>query len=100
MEDQFKLMREDISGKFVDLRMTNNKHAIELKERSDKLSEIYKSMEILRNDMEQKCNKEEIDDDLSTEEHINKNNELGNKLIELLIFHLKLIGNYSIFIMK
>ena len=58
MEDQFKLMREDISGKFVDLRMTNNKHAIELKERSDKLSEIYKSMEILRNDMEQKFKKE------------------------------------------
>ena len=58
MEDQFKLMREDISEKFVDLRMTNNKHAIELKERSDKLSEIYKSMEILRNDMEQKVKKE------------------------------------------
>lgn len=58
MEDQFKLMREDISGKFVDLRMTNNKHAIELKERADKLSEIYKSMEILRNDMEQKVKKE------------------------------------------
>ena len=38
----------------------------------------------IRNDMEQKYKKEEIEDDLSTEEHINKNNELGNNLNKIL----------------
>ena len=97
-ENKFKLLEEDITGKFVELRMTNNKYANELKDRADKLTEIYKQMEKLREDIEKKV-KSEIDRIINIPGEVNQTlnafqddmENINNQFLELSEF----VKNYK-----
>ena len=102
-ENKFKVLEEGITGKFVELRMTNNKYANELKDRADKLSEIYKQMEKLREDIEKKV-KSEIDRIINIPGEVNQTlnafqddmENINNQFLELSEF----VKNYKFDIKK
>ena len=71
LEERMKLIEEENEKKFTDVRMSNNIHAVELKDKADKLSEIYKNMEKLKMDTEEKI-KYEVNRVLSIPSEINK----------------------------
>ena len=71
LEERIKLIEEENEKKFTDVRMSNNIHAVELKDKADKLSEIYKNMEKLKMDTEEKI-KYEVNRVLSIPSEINK----------------------------
>ena len=89
-ETKAKQLEEGITQKFVDLRMNNSKLANELKDRADKLSEIFKQMEILKEDLTKKV-KYEIDRIINipgeVNEHLNAFQDeienINNQFLEL-----------------
>ena len=89
-ETKSKQLEEGITQKFVDLKMNNSKLANELKDRADKLGEIFKQMEILKEDLTKKV-KYEIDRIINipgeVNEHLNAFQDeienINNQFLEL-----------------
>ena len=81
-ETKSKQLEEGITQKFVDLKMNNNKYANELKDKAEKLGEIFKQMEISKVEMEKNV-KKEIDRIINIPGEVNENlnafqDEIGN----------------------
>ena len=87
-DEKFKILEEENVKKFVDVQMNNNKYAIELQNKADKLVESYKNVEKIRLDIEDKL-KYEVDRVVNMPNEFNKKfskikEELNNIKIEFL----------------
>ena len=97
-ETKSKQLEEGITQKFVDLKMNNNKYANELKDKAEKLGEIFKQMEISKVEMEKNV-KKEIDRIINIPGEVNENlnafqdeiENINNKFLELSEF----VKNYK-----
>ena len=54
LEQRMKMIEEDNVKNFMDVKMDNNKYAVELLNKAEKLNESYKNMEKLRLEVEEK----------------------------------------------
>ena len=54
LEQRMKLIEEDNVKKFIDVKMDNNKYAVELLDKAEKLNESYKNMEKMKLEIEEK----------------------------------------------
>ena len=87
-DEKVKILEEENVKKFVDVQMNNNKYAIELQNKADKLVESYKNVEKIRLDIEDKL-KYEVDRVVNMPNEFNKKfskikEELNNIKIEFL----------------
>ena len=87
-DEKVKILEEENVKKFVDVQMNNNKYAIELQNKADKLVESYKNVEKIRLDIEDKL-KYEVDRVVNMPKEFNKKfskikEELNNIKIEFL----------------
>ena len=70
-DEKVKILEEENLKKFVDVQMNNNKYAIELQNKADKLVESYKNVEKIRLDIEDKL-KYEVDRVVNMPNEFNK----------------------------
>ena len=70
-DEKVKILEEENVKKFVDVQMNNNKYAIELQNKADKLVESYKNVEKIRLDIEDKL-KYEVDRVVNMPNEFNK----------------------------
>ena len=54
LEQRMKIIEEDNVKKFMDVKMDNNKYAVELLDKAEKLNESYKNMEKMKLEIEEK----------------------------------------------
>ena len=54
LEQRMKIIEEDNVKKFMDVKMDNNKYAVELLDKAEKLNESYKNMEKMKIEIEEK----------------------------------------------
>ena len=57
-EERIKKIEEENVQKFLDLKIDNNKYVVELKDKTEKILETYKTMEKLKNDIEERIKHE------------------------------------------
>lgn len=70
-DERFQKFEEDNAQRFIDIRMDNNKYAVELKEKAELLNENYKKVEKLKVDFEDRI-KYEVNRIFNLPEEINK----------------------------